>query len=263
MRVRRSPTDATPDDACRRSGSQSGRRQSAVRRVRDVLRAEIGGAPSGSVLHSESQLGTEYGVSRGVIREVLTLLRAEGLIERLQGAGTFVVAPQRSGLGIEVAQGLPDGLESGPARVCWEVLDLGRVPAPPLVAAQLQLARPGEAVVFVEHRTSLDGRPVAVRSLWLPLELGEPLLRPAARLTISIYDLLEQELGCEVGISELKLQATTADPVTAPVLGVSPGAPLLLMERLVRDTDGRPIQYSFGRIRGDRIVLTTQASRRD
>ncbi|MEQ7128550.1 GntR family transcriptional regulator [Actinopolymorpha sp. B11F2] len=253
---------STRKDALSRNLWQNRHRQSVVRRVRDVLRAEILAAPSGGVLPSEGELVVGHGVSRGVIREALDLLRSEGLIERLQGAGTFVVAPQRSNLGIDVAQGLSDGLESGRSRVSWDVLDLDRIPAPSLVAEQLQLGKLGTEVVFLEHLTYLDGRPLAVRSLWFPIDIAEPLLRPGATLTVSVYDLLETVLGCDVELSELKLQAITADPATAPVLGVPIGAPLLLMERLVRGTNGRPIQYGFGRVRGDRFVVANRMVRR-
>ncbi|OLT15467.1 hypothetical protein BJF78_01960 [Pseudonocardia sp. CNS-139] len=69
----------------------------AVRRVRDVLRAEIlAGRYAGGALPREDVLIRMFGVSRGVVRDVLALLREEGLVQRLQGAGTFAVTPARS-----------------------------------------------------------------------------------------------------------------------------------------------------------------------
>jgi GntR family transcriptional regulator len=227
-----------------------------IRRVRELLRAQIvhAGFRNG-VLPSEFQLVAEYGVSRGVVREVLARLREEGLIERLQGAGTFVVAQERLPVGIDAARTLAEGLEQGVSRVSWELLDADRLPAPPLVAERLELA-PGDDVVFVERLTALDGCPLIVRSSWFPLVVGAPLLRPGTALRGSIYDLLEQVLGYEVANAQLTVEATTADPATAPVLDVEVGAPVQLMERVVCGSDGRPIEYSFGRARGDRFVLT-------
>ena len=46
----------------------------------------------GSKLPSESELIAAYAVSRTVVREAVTRLRAEGLVETFQGRGSFVLA---------------------------------------------------------------------------------------------------------------------------------------------------------------------------
>ena len=52
-------------------------------------------------------------------------------------------------------------------------------------------------------------------------------------------------------------EATAADAAIAPVLEIAVGAPVLLTERRLLALDGRPLELSFGRARGDRMVLTT------
>jgi GntR family transcriptional regulator len=232
-------------------------RRSLVRRVRELVRAQIiHSGFSHGVLPSELQLIKEYGVSRGVIREVLALLRREGLVERLQGAGTFVVAQARSLVGIDAARTLAEGLDGGTTRVRWDLLDAGRVPAPQLVADRLALAS-GDEVVYLERLTALDGRPLMVRSSWFPLAVAAPLLDPGMELHFSIYSLIEQVLGHEVAYAQLRVEATKADPAIAPTLGIEVGAPVQLMERVVYGLDERPLEYSLARARGDRFVLTT------
>lgn len=48
--------------------------------------------PIGTKLPSESELIAAHGVSRTVVREALTQLRAEGLIQTRRGTGSFVLA---------------------------------------------------------------------------------------------------------------------------------------------------------------------------
>ena len=56
----------------------------------------------GTRLPSENQLIEEYGVSRTVVREAVTRLRAEGLVETFQGRGSFVLAvPEPSSFTVE------------------------------------------------------------------------------------------------------------------------------------------------------------------
>jgi GntR family transcriptional regulator len=241
----------------RRSPSIRRQRHSLVRRVRELLRAQIVHACfRDGVLPGELQLIKEYGVSRGVIREVLALLRTEGLIDRMQGAGTFVVAQERAPFGIHTAQTLGEGLARDASQVNWELLNAGRFSAPPLVADRLELTGT-EDVVFVERLTELDGHPLMVRSSWFPLAVAARLLDPGIQFRSSVYDLIEQVLGYEVAYARLRVEATQADPATAPALDVEVGAPVQLMERVIYGVDGRPLEYSFARARGDRFVLTT------
>lgn len=66
-----------------------------TRQVTDTLREGIlAGNPSpGQKLPSEAQLIGAFNVSRTVIREALSALREEGLVEPRQGAGVFVLDP--------------------------------------------------------------------------------------------------------------------------------------------------------------------------
>jgi DNA-binding FadR family transcriptional regulator len=58
-----------------------------------ILAGEL---PPGHKLPSESELIEEFGVSRTVVREAVTRLRAEGLVETFHGRGSFVLAVPES-----------------------------------------------------------------------------------------------------------------------------------------------------------------------
>ncbi|MCY1194155.1 Transcriptional regulator NanR [compost metagenome] len=59
------------------------------------LRAEIdeGRVPPGAKLPTESALAEQFGVSRTVIREAVSRLRQDGVVEARQGSGVYVTAP--------------------------------------------------------------------------------------------------------------------------------------------------------------------------
>ena len=60
--------------------------------VRDILveRIEAGDWQDGKSLPAEVDLAREYGVSQGTIRKALDMMKAECLVDREQGRGTFV-----------------------------------------------------------------------------------------------------------------------------------------------------------------------------
>lgn len=73
---------------------QGGRSEDRREKIYRALRSRIlaGGYPAGARLPSEPALCAKYRVSRPLVREILTRLRAEGLVSSRQGAGTFVRA---------------------------------------------------------------------------------------------------------------------------------------------------------------------------
>jgi GntR family transcriptional regulator, arabinose operon transcriptional repressor len=60
-----------------------------------------GRLPAGTRLPTDGELATQYQISRDTVRQALTLLSHEGLIERVQGRGTFVSQPSSNGSSVE------------------------------------------------------------------------------------------------------------------------------------------------------------------
>jgi DNA-binding GntR family transcriptional regulator len=57
-----------------------------------ILRAQIqsGELPPGRIMASEATLMQEHGLARGTVRKAIDALVQEGLVNRVQGRGTFV-----------------------------------------------------------------------------------------------------------------------------------------------------------------------------
>lgn len=79
---------------------------SLAQRVVAGIKAHIldGSLAPGTKLPSEAELVEEYAVSRTVVREAVTRLRAEGLVETFQGRGSFVLAvPEPTSFRVEAS----------------------------------------------------------------------------------------------------------------------------------------------------------------
>lgn len=118
-----------------------------------------GGA--GTLLPSEHELGARHGETRNVVRDALTLLRDEGLIERRQGIGTFAVVarPEHSGSRMYF---VGEDLDSGAAT--FETLAVDQLPASERVAERLRVTA-GSPLVTVQRRTWLAELPFSLPSL--------------------------------------------------------------------------------------------------
>jgi GntR family transcriptional regulator len=234
------------------------RRSERARHIRDLLRNEIrSGVHGRGLLPTEAELALRFGSTRNALRDALDLLRTEGLIERVPGAGTFVLKANVV-QHIDRLEGLAESQENGHRRVSVKVLDAGLLVASDAVASRLEVPT-GSDVLFLERRLCLDNEPVSVWSSYLPADLADGLV--AADLSLDFYELLEHRLGVKVGTAEWVTAATLADESVAEILEVQPGAAVLLIERLMRHVSGRPLEFGFVYLRGDSMQFATLLTR--
>jgi GntR family transcriptional regulator len=73
-------------------------------------------------------------------------------------------------------------------------------------------------------------------------------------LTGSIYTLLAEHYGCTIDRAEQTVRAAEADRESGVLLGLSPGRPVLVFDR-VAYSGGRPVEHTESTYRGDRYEL--------
>ncbi|MCA3255791.1 MAG: GntR family transcriptional regulator [Alphaproteobacteria bacterium] len=199
-----------------------------------TLRQRIsdGVLPAERPLPAEPKLATDFGVSRVTVRRALSLLERDGLVDRRRGAGTYVKgrSPTRTRISSAVDGLVTLGLETTARTLVFET-------ARPLPFAARALGLADDAAcLHIERLRSHAGRPFSLTSLWLPSSLA----RIVARDRLGDRPVIEilEEAGHSSASAEQTLSAIAADPRTAELLAVSPGSPLLRMQRIVRDGDG-------------------------
>jgi GntR family transcriptional regulator len=230
-----------------------------VRRLQDLLRAAVlADRFADGELPPETELMTSYRAPRATVRAALAVLRSDGLIERLPGVGTHVVVrPPRTGM--DEAHGVAEGGALYTSTTPPRVLDRSTVPAPPSLAAALGVA-PGTECLRLEYVGMQEGEPVVVATNYVLFPEAARLL--ATRFHGHWYELMA-DAGVPVGGSEFVIDAIAADPVSAALLEVAPGAPLLAVEQTITTPGGRVIDVAFLRLRPDRMRFLSRASAAD
>ncbi|WP_372510942.1 GntR family transcriptional regulator [Mycobacterium angelicum] len=216
-----------------------------------MLRQQIhaGAYPDG--LSAEHQLAAEFFVSRNTIREALTVLKNEGLIDRGPKVGTHV-AQRKYEHGLDALLGLKETFKNQ-GEVRNEVRAAMPVAAPPAVARRLQLA-PGEPAVFVERLRYLGDLPLSLDLTYLTPDIGTQVLCHPLESN-DLFALIEEVTGQRLGSASLAVEAIPADAHSAATLQVPEGAALLMLERLTCLDDGTPVDLEYIRMRGDRITM--------
>lgn len=226
-----------------------------------VLREKIrsGAFPANSIMPGEQELAKLFDVSRITVKRALNELAAHDLVTRHRGRGTVVTAsaalPQVHGSFDNLIESLKTmGLETQ-----VEILEMTDQPAASNVAALLDI-EPGTKVQRAVRLRKLTGEPFSYLVQYMPTDIAAMIPRDAMK-TVPILLLLEQA-GATPYEAEQWITAVAAEPHIAAALGMSPGAPLLRVERVMRDKAGRAIQLIHAHYRPDRFKYHMRSSRK-
>ena len=210
---------------------------------------EAGEWAPGQMIPSELDLARRFSVSQGTVRKAVEALAAENLLARRQGKGTYVSSHQEAKAQFRFLRLRPD---SGPAtQPESHILDCRRLRAPGDIARALSI-RAGESVLFIRRLLTFDEQPVVLDDIWLAGEEFRQLTAERlANHSGQLYAVLETELGTTMIHAREKLRAVCAGEDQAARLGVAPGYPLLLVERVTLTFNGRAVELRRGLCRTD------------
>ena len=148
-------------------------RQSRYREIEGYLRTLVEGARPGDPLPSEAELCERFSVSRMTVRQALSELTNDGLVERRRGQGTFVAhRPVHRRPGVFLS--FTEEMNRRGAQATSRLLGAGMDDARRSETLDLGLA-PDSQVVRITRVRLADGVPVALEDAALVPELGDVL----------------------------------------------------------------------------------------
>ena len=212
--------------------------------VADIERAIAAGElRPGDRLPSERELAAEHGVSRMTVRQALQTLESRGLLRRAIGrsGGSFVARPK-----LERDLGTFSGLS--------EQLRRQGVAA----GARIVSTREADGAIEIVRVRLADGEPFALERSSFPGERFAGLL--GLDLSGSLYDLLDDHFDAAPVRAVERIEPVLADRDEAAVLGVAPGAPLMLVDRIAYDDAGLVVETARDVFRGDRTRIVAWTS---
>lgn len=230
-----------------RTGSGTRDLPSRSRRAYELVRSQIrsGWVPAnGSLI--ENELIQMTGLPRANVRQALNRLSEEGLVARQRHVGTHVTGTQYR---IPIDDVLPSHTPPG---FMYRKLSDRRIPMVPFIAAAMECddAEVGIVEQVFEHVTGDGAEPVGLRTAYYRAEIHQPDSWPTCP---SLAFAFHYVFGAHLGNVETVIDAVAADVDTAAMLHIAPGAPLLMREQRLLDTNGVVQEYSFAHYRADRV----------
>jgi GntR family histidine utilization transcriptional repressor len=211
-------------------------------RVKQYLKTQLaqGRWPPGALMPSEAELVAQFGVSRMTITRALRELQAEGLVERVQGVGTFAAQLSRVSSTLTIRD-LHEEIEARGHRHHAEVHVTREERATAALAQQLGL-QPGAPVfhsliVHHDNGVALQCEDRYVNPSWAPDYLAQDFTA-----TTPTHYLLQVAPLWE---AQYTIEASAPTEQEARLLGIGRGEPCLVV---VRRTVSRSVPITIARL---------------
>lgn len=211
---------------------------------------EAGEWKPNDLIPSEQELQTSFGLSRITVRQALRDLVYEGLLIRERGRGTFVAPPKmthnpdehKSLTEFMTEQGITPG---------WQIIEKGFMTANKEVAANLKL--PLKTRVYRIHRLRLaEDEVIGQHTAYLP-EAVSSQINEAGLLEGGSLNYISHIPQMATSRATRSIEAVAASDLDVKLLHMTPGSPVLLIQRVVLSAAGEPLEYLQARYRGDRF----------
>lgn len=211
--------------------------------LRNQLRDDILGLrlKPGQKLPSEARLQENFGVSRITVRQALSALQSEGLIQTINGKGSFVTRPANAPR-LGMMTGFFDYMRTRGKSAYGQTLSIRNTKSTKLVSDALKL--PAETIVttFTTLRR-VNNTPVVVGRIVMEPAIAHRLLDDDIE-NDDVMTLLETRLEFRLESNHIEASAVRAGKVRAAQLDVEPDSPLLRMRFVPYDISGKPLIFS-------------------
>ena len=225
------------------------------RQIADAIRLDIVGGKlaTGDRLPTEAALAQRFSANRHTVRRALSVLAEEGVVGAEQGRGTFVRSARRLSYPIGKRTRFSEGLAGQARTLATQHLSSSVENANAAVAAALGI-KPGNRIVRIEGVSLADGLPLSRTTTWLPYRRFPDF---AARIVerLSFTAVFASYGIADYYRSSTRISARHADVEETKLLGLRPGAILLVSEAVDVDAEGAPISYALSRFPAERMEL--------
>ena len=221
--------------------------------LKDILENQILHGHYKDKIPSERELMDMYSISRSTVREAVSTLVHEGILEKRHGKGTFVsMKPVQEWLKMT-------GFSEVIKEMGIKLLDVQVVPTPENLE---NVSGFDDQVTFIKRLRFKGDIPIAIENQYYPLEIGQKLTNGYDLNQIVLYYVLEGELGIHFWEAEQIITCTNPTKEDAEHLEIPESMSLLVTERMITDPDGNPVEYYKALFRSDMYSFVMKMTRK-
>jgi DNA-binding GntR family transcriptional regulator len=211
----------------------------------DLKALILGGTyKEGDLIPSENELCEQYNITRPTIRQALSELAKEGIIERIKGKGSVVTSNTRASLNLLSIKGFSEAVSKSNHIVKSIFLKKPSLTIfPDNFFYPLSENEKKSSCLYIERIRLVDDQPVMIENTFMPIWLIPDMMDMPL-----IEDSLFKTLSCRYNIVikgvEQDIRAISAEEGLAFLLKMPIGAPLIHIYRKYKTNKARFYIYS-------------------
>lgn len=212
----------------------------------------------GDRLPSESELCERYGVSPMTVRRSVNMLVDQGLLETVQGSGTFAKAIDLGAAAFDL-QDLQTVLSRDDVTV--RILEASIRSAERRVARKLDLDE-GRRVVYIRRQILQQEEPFFYHREYLVYDPRRPIIEGELEVT-SLKGLFSGKGGASIKWGKLVIEPTVVNERESRFLLVPVGTAAFQLEHVFYDFDDEPISWGWFICPSGQLRLSTTVGARE
>jgi len=226
----------------------------AYAQLTSILRHRIasGEFRPGDRLPSESELCDRYGVSPMTVRRSINLLVDQGLVDTVQGLGTFA-KPVELGAATFDLEELQATLSGD--RVTVKVLEASIRSADDRVGRKLSIEL-GQRVIYIRRQILRRSQPFLYHREYMVYDPARPIVETELGVT-ALKGLFSGEGGANVKWGELVIEATVVNERESRLLDAPVGTAAFQLEHVFYDFEDLPLSWGWFICPNDRLHIAT------
>lgn len=223
--------------------------------LKDFLRKEIGEGGYTERIPSEKELMEMFSVSRTTVREAVSSLVREGVLEKIHGKGTFV-ADSNVNEWLGTIRSFTETVENMKMKPGIRLLSHGLRDDPEIatILGAKQFYR-------IERLRLADDTPIAIERHNYPVEIGRKLADYDLN-AVTLYSVLEEN-KIVLHTAEQRITAMPVSKTDAELLGINSRSCVLAVERVAYDPAGNVVEHYFSTFRADRFSFCVKLFRKN
>ena len=195
-------------------------------------------------LPSEADIAKQFGISRTLVRDCLSVLEREGFVSRKHGIGTIInkhVLNVKTRLDLE--QEYLEMIRATNKIPEVSYVNVDKVYADFEIARKLKI-KEGESLIKINRVITADG----VQAIYCEDYIIESMIidknYESADLEKPIFEFLKKYCNTEVYMDLSEIRAIVADEYLKKVLNLKLGIPILYIDEVGYDFFGQPVLYA-------------------
>ncbi|MDN6140389.1 MAG: GntR family transcriptional regulator [Tetragenococcus koreensis] len=209
----------------------------------------------GHRIPSEEKLVSDLDVSRGTLRKAVTMLVEEGVLEKIQGKGTFVPKEKISYPFAQELISYEESMKNKGLNFETDVLEQNTGNADNQIQKELKLDD-NSNVLYLKRVRSVEKEPAILLYNWVSLSRC-PNLDKANFVSNGLFDSIEKIANVKIKFGVRNFSADIVTKEEAKLLNLKANSPILCINQTTYNSISEPIECSRVLLRTDQYQVTS------